>query len=100
MIRHNATGRASRERKGRPEDDLHQEFIVEAPEFDTEHPAVVEVSLGLTINLGNFESARLDVGVRMPCDPSQVKETYVRAKDWCEAQVQQEVREIRGNRRG
>jgi len=33
--------------------------------------ADVYVKLGLTINIGDYESARIDVGVSMPCKPGK-----------------------------
>lgn len=37
-------------------------------------PALVSAAMGATINLGNFESLRIDVGVTLPCYPEEVKE--------------------------
>lgn len=41
-----------------------------------EEPAHVKFGAGLTINLQNFESLRLDVAVILPCLPSQIHETF------------------------
>ena len=30
-------------------------------------PAKVRVGRGVTINMGNFESARIDISIEMPC---------------------------------
>jgi hypothetical protein len=39
-------------------------------------PAKVAVKLGRTINLGNYESARVDVSMEMPCYREEVSEVY------------------------
>lgn len=69
--------------------------VIEVTKFETE-PAKVRVGFGLTINLGNYESARLDVSVEVPCYKEQVDDAYTAAKDWVEQRVQQEVAEIKG----
>ena len=38
--------------------------------------AVVRVGMGATINSGNYESLRIDIGISLPCDPENVDETY------------------------
>ena len=67
---------------------------IEVTKFDTE-PAKVHVGFGLTINLGNYESARLDVSIEVPCYKEQADDAYVAAKAWVEARVQEEVAEIK-----
>lgn len=79
---------------GEAESDPVNETI-EVTKFETQ-PAMVRVGFGLTINLGNYESARLDVSVEVPCYKEQVDDAYQQAKDWVEERVQQEVAEIKG----
>ena len=38
--------------------------------------ATVSVGMGATINTGNYESLRVDVGVSLPCNPSDVDAVY------------------------
>ena len=59
-------------------------------------PARVNCQVGLTINLGNFESARIDVGFNCPCYPEEMPEVYTHLKGMVEERVQGEVLEIRG----
>ena len=56
-------------------------------ETTIEHPGVynkknsgcsVSVSGGKTCNLGNYESARIDFSITIPCDPENIKQ----ARDW------------------
>lgn len=70
------------------------EEVIEVHRFATE-PAKVEVSLGLTLNLGNFESARLSVGVVVPCYKEEVDGAYEWAKKWVTDRTQKEVESIR-----
>lgn len=46
--------------------------------------ARVGFSSGMTLNLGNYESARLEVSISMPCDVSEVEETYEYCKRFVE----------------
>lgn len=43
--------------------------------------ATVSSGYGLTLNMGNFESARLDAGITLPCYPDKqsIKETFALA---------------------
>ena len=65
--------------------------------FVTE-PAKVTIDRSLTINLGNYESARLGVSVTVPCYVEDVDNAYERARIWVEKRVQQEVDSIRSDK--
>jgi hypothetical protein len=51
---------------------------------------------GLTLNLGNFESARLDVGIEVPCLFPDVDAADEWARQWVEERVVKEVENVRG----
>ena len=51
-------------------------------------PASISVKAGMTINLGNYESGRIDVMLTMPCYPEEVDETYESVKQWVDARVE------------
>lgn len=59
-------------------------------------PAQVEIGYGLTLNIGNYESARVDVKVSVPCYAEEVKEAYEWAKSYAVERIKQEVKEVRG----
>ena len=61
--------------------------------------ASVRVSRGLTLNLGQYESARIDVEVMLPCGAAGVEEAYLKARDFCEAKIQEELAEINKSRK-
>jgi hypothetical protein len=51
----------------------------------------VKYSLGMTINLGNYDSARVDVGVEIPADSENLDEAYVKASEYCNEKILEEV---------
>ena len=82
----------NRMKRGQKEVAESEEISVH--EFETE-PATVVVDHGLTINLGNYESARLSVAIRVPCYAEEVDAAYAWAKDWVESRIREEVDKIR-----
>lgn len=58
--------------------------------------ASVEFSIGLTRNLGNYESVRIHVGVTMPCPatPDEIDNAYHEAKGWVDNRIEQVSAEI------
>ena len=52
-------------------------------------PAKVGCGMGLTINMGNFESRRVDAWVTLPCTEDSADDTY----DKCHAFVSKKVEE-------
>lgn len=58
-------------------------------------PAKVSFEAGLTLNLGNYESARITVGVVMPCAPSEVDATFGIAKEWTTQRLVKEAQQIK-----
>lgn len=55
-----------------PQGTSHDEQALEARVFATQ-PAEVSAVFSRTINLGNFESVRIEVGARMPCYSEEVE---------------------------
>ena len=62
---------------------------IEVVPFKTE-PAKVSVGLSTTINMGNYESAKVDVFVSLPCYREEVESTYKAALSFVQAKVTQE----------
>lgn len=82
---------------GQPEDELREKV-------DNEHiavhrfatvPAEVFYEAGATLNMGNYESVRLTIGIRMPCYREEANEAFDMAKAWVESRLEQEVLEAR-----
>ena len=59
--------------------------------------AKVRLEYGMTINIGNYQSARVTVGVELPSEPEDEKlqETYEKAVKFVEEKIKVEVEAIR-----
>lgn len=53
-------------------------------------PAEVSFEVGVTMNLGNYESARITVGLRVPCYKEELSDAYVYARTWAEKIIAEE----------
>lgn len=49
--------------------------------------AKVTVAMGLTKNLGDFNSARFDVAITVPCDPDKVDAAYAAGAQWVDERL-------------
>lgn len=58
------------------------------------NPASISVKAGITINLGNYESGRVDVMLTMPCYPEEIDEVYEDVKNWVDSRVEHVKNEI------
>lgn len=76
---------------GKPE---AQDEVIEVKGFVTQ-PAQVEIGYGLTLNIGNYESARVDVRITVPCYKEETDAAYDYAKTWAEERVRREVDSVR-----
>ena len=59
------------------------------------NPATVSVKAGATVNLGNYESARVDVMVSIPCYVEEIDDVYPKAKEWVDLRLAQEYKELK-----
>ncbi len=57
--------------------------------------ATVESASQMTLNLGNFESVQIRVGVTLPCYLEEVDDAYLTAQKFVEQRLNKEVTEIR-----
>lgn len=71
-----------------------EDHILKVGEFRTA-PAKVLVSKGLTINLGEYQSARVTIGVELPCYIEEIGEVTDAAEQMVEARVENEVLAIK-----
>jgi len=81
----------SRHYKG---EDTTEEKDLEVQIFETE-PARVKVSYGLTINLGNYESARCDAGVELPVYAEEIEEGFKAAWDIAKEEIQEQTKDLK-----
>jgi hypothetical protein len=56
--------------------------------------AVVSVEMGATINLGNYESAKIQVGLSVPTDPATVDNCYTDVVSWVTGKLQEERKKL------
>lgn len=74
-----------------------QEETLAVHEFVTA-PAEVGLDLGLTLNLGNFESARISVHLTTPCYREEMDDAYRFVERWVKDRIGSEVAEVRESR--
>jgi hypothetical protein len=99
MSRTRATGWIDIKSEARPDLDRREEFFLKEPFKPYEGdgpPAEANMALGLTLNLGNYESARVDIGGNVPCEPDEMSANHDKLKTYLTTRIQQECREIRG----
>jgi len=68
------------------------EFSVQ--DFEVE-PAWVKAGYGLTINLGNYESARCDVGVTLPTYVEEIPSAFKKAWELAKQEISEQTKDIR-----
>ena len=49
-----------------------------------------------TVNMGNYESAKIGVSLTVPCSPDSLNEAYDFAMAWCGERIQSEVKSAKG----
>lgn len=72
------------------------EHVLKTHVFSGQTAKVVR-GYGLTLNLKNYESARFDVRVEVPCYIEDVDVADEWAKKWVEKRVREEVSGVRGS---
>ena len=77
-------------------EEVVKEDMILVDTFETV-PAEVEAKLGMTINLGNYESLRVDVGVRMPCYKEEMDKAYALAFQLVERELFAKIKEVKGS---
>lgn len=59
-------------------------------EITTSEPvANVGVSLGTTVNIGNYNNIKINVSLHLPCTEENVDTTFNEANEWCQAKLQE-----------
>lgn len=53
--------------------------------------AKVKYGIGLTIDLGNYTSARIDIGMELPFESGKEEEAYTSAMEFCNDKLSEEV---------
>lgn len=74
--------------------ETEEEERIAVRPFETT-PATISVKAGATINLGNYESARFDILLTVPCYKEEVDDVFLRVKEWVDERVAQEYKETK-----
>lgn len=88
-----STSMSDRRQKGAPpyyEDTRELGNVLSARFTDADPAAFIRVGAGLTINLQNFESLRIDCAVTIPCSRDSLDEGYQFAADFVTEKLEQE----------
>lgn len=71
----------------------------------TEHPGIFNtknsgclITFGgsRTYNLGNYESAKVEVSITIPCDPESINCAYEWGKSWADSKIDEVEQNIKG----
>jgi len=60
---------------------MSQEKVGEPVMFESP-PCIVTVEAGLTINLGNYQSAKVGVTISVPCAHGEIEDVFEFGKGW------------------
>ena len=80
---------------GEPEEE---EQVLDVHKFVTE-PAKIFFQLGVTMNLGDYESARVTIGVTMPCYKEEMREAYAYSRQVAESVIADEKSKIKKSKK-
>jgi hypothetical protein len=53
----------------------------------------VNYSIQRTINLGNFENVKIDIGVEAECEDGELKKTYENVRKFVNRKIEEEMQE-------
>lgn len=76
------------------EDTKQEEVETPADPAPTEQQCEVGVEMSYTHNLGNYQSARVQVSLKVPCVHAEIDEVYDYAKGWVETRLEGLVEEL------
>ena len=62
--------------------------------------ATVSVKYGATISMGNYQSARIDIMLSVPCYTEEIREVYYQTRDQVYNLVDQEIKKIKEEANG
>jgi len=77
----------------------HSEEKIRVRQFAST-PATVSVKAGATVNMGNYESGRIDVMLTIPCYVEEIEDAFTTAKEWVDAKIGEEYNEMKASAGG
>ena len=82
-------------KSGKPRgEETSDDCMIYVDKFETA-PATVEAEVGMTVNLGNYESLRITAGVRLPCYKEEIEPAYKLAFDLAQAKMLEVVQSVK-----
>ena len=75
-------------------DEKREEDMILVDAFEVA-PAQTTAKLGMTVNLGNYESLRVDVGVSVPCYKEEIPAATQFCFDFAEKKLFEKVAEVK-----
>ena len=88
----NIEGFVSRKEAGMDKTSSH---VSQGIKSDGKPMGEVRVEIGNTINLGNYSSVRVSVGISVPCSADDLEKAYRHALTWTKGKMEEQVCEIR-----
>jgi hypothetical protein len=73
--------------------------VMSVRKFVTE-PAIIRRGYGVTINMGNYESVKIDVGLYIPAYIEEIESVDEFAQKWCKGKMEMEQNEVIGVKGG
>ena len=73
-----------------------QETVHKGVMVPTEQMCQVHVGGSHTVNLGNYESAKISVGITVPCTKEDINDTYDFATNWVSEKITEAVKDVKG----
>jgi hypothetical protein len=64
--------------------------VTELQSYEPPKFAEVGFAAGFTKNLGNYSSARVDITLKLPCEPTEIDEAYEFAENWVSQRLQKQ----------
>jgi hypothetical protein len=87
-----------KKKKGEVTDQVPTETVVEHPGLMFGNNPLMEIVVegGRTMNLGNYESAKVGITIKVPCDPDQLQQAYEFATDWISKKLEEALKDAKG----
>jgi hypothetical protein len=73
-----------------------QETVHKGVMVPAEKMCQVHVGGSHTVNLGNYESAKISVGITVPCVKEDINDTYDFATNWVSDKITEAVKDVKG----
>ena len=91
-------------RSGEPVEGTEESLdeLIEVPIFDGAETGRVSATLGMTLNMGNYESVKISISCSLPhyVHPEEQEAAYGKALEFAKAKLQEQVRVVKGKING